>query len=72
MIVFDLYGYGNLLLQGTILTIKLSLTSLIFGLFFGLLGAVAKRSPVWFIKKLADIYTTVVRGLPELLVVFAI
>ncbi|OOR90816.1 ABC transporter permease [Moraxella caviae] len=70
--MFDLQGYGPLLLQGTIVTIKLGLTSLIFGLLFGLLGALAKLSGIWIFKKLADIYTTVVRGIPELLVVFFI
>ncbi|MDO4451064.1 MAG: ABC transporter permease [Moraxella sp.] len=70
--MLELHGYGNLLWQGTILTIKLGITSLIFGLIFGLIGATAKLSPIWIFKKLADIYTTVVRGIPELLVVFAV
>lgn len=70
--VFELQGYGNLLLQGTILTIKLSIASLAFGLLFGLLGATAKLSKIWLVKKLADFYTTVVRGIPELLVIFFI
>lgn len=70
--MLQLHGYGELLMQGTLLTVKLSIASLALGLFFGLLGASAKLSGVWFFKKIADIYTTVVRGIPELLVVFAI
>lgn len=70
--MLQLQGYGDLLLQGTWLTVKLAVVSLIFGLMFGLLGAVAKSSKITLFRKLADFYTTVVRGLPELLVVFGI
>ncbi|USZ13970.1 ABC transporter permease subunit [Moraxella sp. FZLJ2107] len=70
--MFDLQGYGPILLQGTLLTIKLGLTSLVFGLLFGLLGALAKLSGIWILEKLANLYTTVVRGIPELLMVFFI
>ncbi|MPY08458.1 ABC transporter permease subunit [Moraxella catarrhalis] len=70
--MFDLQGYGPILLQGTILTIKLGLASLVFGLLFGLLGALAKLSGVWILQKIADAYTTIVRGIPELLMVFFI
>lgn len=70
--MLQLQGYGDLLLQGTWLTIKLAVVSLVLGLIFGLLGAVAKSSKITLLRKLADFYTTVVRGLPELLVVFGI
>ncbi len=70
--MFDLQGYGPILMQGTMVTIKLGLTSLFFGLIFGLLGALAKLSGIWILEKLANIYTTVVRGIPELLMVFFI
>lgn len=70
--MFDLQGFGPLLLQGTLVTIKLGLTSLVFGLLLGLLGALAKLSGIWILEKIANVYTTVVRGIPELLVVFFI
>ncbi|MFC0821041.1 ABC transporter permease [Moraxella marmotae] len=70
--MFDLQGYGPLLIQGTILTIKLGLASLVLGLVFGLLGALAKLSGIWILEKIANVYTTVVRGIPELLMVFFI
>lgn len=70
--MFELQGYGPLLIKGTIVTIKLGLTSLLFGLLFGLLGALAKLSGIWIFEKIANIYTTVVRGVPELLMVFFI
>lgn len=70
--MFELQGYGPLLIKGTILTVKLGLASLFFGLIFGLLGALAKLSGIWILEKIANAYTTIVRGIPELLVVFFI
>ena len=70
--MLQLHGYGELLIQGTLLTIKLSLVSLAFGLLFGLIGASAKLSDVWLFRQLANLYTTVIRGIPELLVVLGI
>lgn len=68
--MFDLQGYGNLLLKGTLITIKLGLVSLLFGLVLGLLGAAAKSSRFAVLRAVASLYTTVVRGVPELLFVF--
>lgn len=67
--VFDLQGFGHLLLLGSVTTIKLALTSLFFGLIFGFLGATAKLSSVWVLRKMATIYTSVMRGIPELLMI---
>ncbi|GGB78810.1 ABC transporter permease [Marinobacterium zhoushanense] len=68
----DLLGFGDLLLSGTWVTIKLALTSLCFGLIFGLIGASAKLSGSWIARTLATLYTTFVRGIPELLLVLTI
>ena len=70
--MFDLQGYGPLLIKGTLLTIQLGLASLVFGLIFGLLGALAKLSGVWSWEKIAYACTAVIRGIPELLMVFFI
>ena len=63
----DLLGFGDLLLSGAWVTVKLALTSLVFGLLFGLIGAAAKLSSFWPARALATLYTTFVRGIPELL-----
>ncbi|RTE67067.1 ABC transporter permease [Amphritea opalescens] len=68
----DLQGFGHLLLSGTWVTIQLALTSLLVGLVFGLTGAAAKLSKNRFARWLATGYTTLVRGLPELLLVLTI
>lgn len=70
--MLDLQGYGDLLLNGAVLTVKLALTSLVFGLLFGLLGAVSKLSKIKPLVAVATAYTTVIRGIPELLSVLFI
>ena len=67
--MFDLQGFSHLLFSGAVVTIKLALVSLVIGLVFGLLGATAKMSKVWIFRKLATIYTSTMRGIPELLLV---
>jgi polar amino acid transport system permease protein len=54
------------------MTVKLAFGALSVGLILGLLGAVAKLSASVPLRVLGDIYTTVIRGLPELLVVLII
>ena len=68
----DLYGFGGTLAAGAWMTIKLALASLIFGLFLGLIGAGAKLSRFFLLRTIADIGTTVVRGVPELVLVLAV
>jgi len=67
--VFDLEGFGHLLLQGTLMTIQLALVSLAFGLVFGLIGAAMKLSRFAILRVLAGIYTALIRGIPELMVI---
>ncbi len=68
----DLQGFGHLLISGSWVTIQLALTSLFFGLIFGLAGAAAKLSSLRVARWSATAYTTLVRGLPELLLVLTI
>ncbi|MFB0962508.1 MAG: ABC transporter permease subunit, partial [Pseudomonas sp.] len=69
---FDLYGFGPALLAGTWITIQLALCSLALGLCLGLTGALAKTSPYRTLRWLGDAYSTMVRGVPELLWVLLI
>ncbi len=68
----DLHGYGDLLLSGLWVTIKLALVSLFFGLIIGLAGATAKLSSSRGARGIATAYTTIVRGIPELLLVLTL
>jgi polar amino acid transport system permease protein len=69
---FDLYGFGPALLAGTLMTIKLALSALCLGLVLGLLGALAKTSANKPLQWLGGTYSTLVRGIPELLWVLLI
>lgn len=68
----SLKGFGPLLLQGTWMTIKLSVLSLAVSVLLGLLGASAKLSPLPFLRIPAQIYTTLIRGVPDLVLMLLI
>ncbi|WP_191831278.1 ABC transporter permease [Pseudomonas fluorescens] len=68
----DLYGFGPALVAGTLMTVKLALSALCLGLVLGLLGALAKTSPYKPLRWLGGFYSTLVRGVPELLWVLLI
>jgi len=70
--MIDLHGFGPALLAGTLMTIELALASLALGLVLGLLGALAKTSPFKPLQWLGGSYSTLVRGVPELLWVLLI
>ncbi|MBV8467982.1 MAG: ABC transporter permease [Burkholderiales bacterium] len=61
-----LEGYGPLLWQGTMVTIELSLLSLLVAFVIGLAGAGAKLAPSRLLRYPATVYTTVTRGVPDL------
>jgi len=51
------------------MTLLVSAISLIFGTVVGFLGAGAKLSRFRALRILADVYTTVIRGIPELIII---
>ena len=64
--------YQGQLLQGTWVTIQLAIFSLLFSVFFGLLGAWAKLSKSRSAQKIAAGYTTIVRGVPDLVLILLV
>ena len=69
---FSLKGFGPLLLQGTWMTLKLSVLSLAVSVLLGLLGASAKLSSLPFLRIPAQLYTTLIRGVPDLVLMLLI
>ena len=61
-----LEGYGPVLLAGTVQTIQLSLLSLLVSFVLGLIGAGAKLSGNRLAVGIATGYTTLIRGVPDL------
>lgn len=68
----DLHGFGPALAAGALMTVQLALSALCLGLVLGLLGALAKTSPYKPLQWLGGTYSTLVRGVPELLWVLLI
>lgn len=64
--------YRSQLVDGTVVTIQLALASLVVSLALGLLGAWAKLSSSRLAQRLAGIYTSVVRGVPDLVLILLV
>lgn len=60
------------ILQGAALTVGVSLSALLVSIVLGLLGASAKLSGRRVLVALATVYTTVIRGIPELVLMLLI
>ena len=69
---FSLRGFGPLLLQGTWMTLQLSFMSLLVSVGLGLLGASAKLSALPLLRIPAQLYTTLIRGVPDLVLMLLI
>lgn len=65
-------GYGPQLVAGTWETIKLAILSLIVAVVLGLIAASAKLSKNWLARTLAACYTTLIRGIPDLVLLLLI
>ncbi len=67
-----LHGYLPAILQGLASTLTVAAVSLAIACVFGLLGAVAKLSKSRAARWTAEAYTTLIRGLPELVLMLFI
>jgi histidine transport system permease protein len=63
---FSLEGYSHLILVGTWVTLKVAFLSLVVAFLLGLAGAVAKLSANRALAWTASLYTTLIRGIPAL------
>ena len=69
--VLDGYLYP-FILEGLLLTVQLALFSLFLALLLGILGAVAKLSSNRVARSIAGTYTTLIRGVPDIVLMFII
>lgn len=67
-----LLNYFPFLLEGTVLTLQISLLALALGLLFGFLAAIIKLSSSTFIRSFATFYIWIIRSTPLLIQLFII
>jgi arginine/ornithine transport system permease protein len=65
-------SYYTAILQGSLLTVGVSLCALLVSIVLGLLGAAAKLSGRPVLVSVATAYTTVIRGVPDLVVMLLV
>jgi len=70
LIGFGPTGWGIQIIEATLMTVAVSICAFLFGMVFGTFGAWAKLSRSLVTRSLGEVYTTVFRGIPDLLVIY--
>ena len=70
LLAFGKTGWGDELFIATLMTLAVSITAMLIGFFFALIFTPLKLSKNKFLNLIANCYTTVIRGVPELLVIY--
>ena len=70
LLAFGDTGWGDELFYATLMTIAVSITAMLIGFLFALIFTPLKLSKNKFLNLIANSYTTVIRGVPELLVIY--
>lgn len=72
LVSFGPEGWGDDIAFGVLVTVSLALATLPLGLVLGFFIALAKQSAEPSMRLAANVYTTIFRGLPELLTLFLV
>lgn len=67
-----LYGYGSIILQGTLMTLALALLSMVCSTLLGIVGALFRTSGSKILRQLALAYTTLIRSVPDLIIMLLV
>ena len=70
LLAFGKTGWGDELFIATLMTVAVSITAMLIGFLFALIFTPLKLSKNKFLNIIANCYTTVIRGVPELLVIY--
>lgn len=70
--IFDLSGYGALIFKGAQVTVQLAFFSLVLCFVLGIAGALAKLSSILWLRWVGGFYTTMVRCVPDLLLMLIV
>ncbi|WP_297682028.1 hypothetical protein [uncultured Candidatus Pelagibacter sp.] len=66
LLAFGKTGWGDELFYATLMTIAVSVTAMFIGFFFALIFTPLKLSKYKSLNLIGNFYTTVIRGVPEL------
>lgn len=72
LLVWGDAGWGDELFFGALMTIAVATASYLLGIVFGICFAAMKLSRHLSLHLIADVYTTVIRGVPELLIIYLV
>nr|WP_024965187.1 histidine ABC transporter permease HisQ [Pantoea sp. IMH] len=67
-----LFGYSEVIFKGAIVTLELALSSVLLAVVLGLIGAGAKLSASRLLRIIFNGYTTLIRGVPDLVLMLLI
>lgn len=67
-----LYGFSSVIFQGALVTLELALSSVVLAVVIGLIGASAKLSSRRLLAGIFGLYTTLIRGVPDLVLMLLI
>ena len=70
LLAFGKTGWGDELFYATLMTLAVSITAMFIGFFFALIFTPLKLSKHKSLNLIGNFYTTVIRGVPELLVIY--
>ena len=70
LLAFGKTGWGDELFIATLMTLAVSITAILIGFLFALIFTPLKLSNNKILNLIANCYTTVIRGVPELLVIY--
>ena len=70
LLAFGKTGWGDELFIATLMTVAVSITAMLIGFLFALIFTPLKLSKNKFLNIIGNSYTTVIRGVPELLVIY--
>ena len=70
LLSFGQTGWGDELFIATLMTLAVSVTAMLIGFIFALIFTPLKLSKNKFLNMIANFYTTLIRGVPELLVIY--
>ena len=70
LLAFGDTGWGDELFYATLMTIAVAITAMLIGFFFALIFTPLKLSKNKLLNLISNSYTTVIRGVPELLVIY--